>query len=150
MPQCSYLVCISNYQFNLGVKGQGQVKTNSVIRLIIWIPLEGVHIWHKDCLWGVDYNIGFLSPLCHWCQKTRSLILTISLWLVMRTPPSFIDQWCSYLSQLLLLVCVYKVLYISPMWPWSQRLIRICLTVACFWQRCFIFCRIIANMKIEH
>ena len=29
--------------------------------------------------------------------------------------------------------CVnYKVRYISPLWPWSQRLIRICLTVACF------------------
>ena len=33
---------------------------------------EGVHIWHNDCLWGVEYNIGFFSPLCHVCQKTRS------------------------------------------------------------------------------
>ena len=30
MPRCSYLVCISNYQFNLGVKGQGQIKTKIV------------------------------------------------------------------------------------------------------------------------
>ena len=37
---------------------------------------KGVHIWHNDCLWGVDYNIGFLSPLCHWCQRTRSNIIT--------------------------------------------------------------------------
>ena len=63
---------------------------------------EGVHIWRNDGLWGVDYNIGFLSPLCHFCQKTRSNILTISLWLVTRTPPSFFDQGCSYLAQSLL------------------------------------------------
>ena len=50
-------------------------------------------------------NIGVLSPLCHWCQKTRSNILTISLLLVTRTPPSFFDQWCSCLAQLLLMVC---------------------------------------------
>ena len=50
MPRCSYLVCISNYQFNLGVKGQGQINTKSVIRLITLTPLEGVHIWHNDCL----------------------------------------------------------------------------------------------------
>ena len=110
-----------------------------LLTFITWTPLDGFHIWHNDCLWGVDYNIGFLSPLCHWCQKTRSHILTISLWLVMRTPPSFFDQWYSYLAQLLLSVCDYKVRYISPIWPWSERLIRICLTVVCFWQRCFIF-----------
>ena len=53
---------------------------------------EGVHIWHNDRLLCVDYNISFLSPLCHWCQTTRSNILTISLWLAMRTRPSFFDQ----------------------------------------------------------
>ena len=108
---------------------------------------QSVHIWHNDCLWGVDYNVGFLSPLCHWCQKTRSNILTIILWLVTRTSPSFfltsgVHTWHNYC-----LWCVnYKVRYISPLWPWSQRLIRICLTVACFWQRCFIFCRIIDKL----
>ena len=55
--------------------------------------------------WGVDYNIGFLSPLCHWCQKTRSNILTISLCLFTQTPLSFFDQWWSCLAQLLLMVC---------------------------------------------
>ena len=65
---------------------------------------EGVHIWHNDCLWGVEYNIGFLSPLCHWCQK-QGHIITISLWLVTPTPPSLFDQGCSYLAQLLLMVC---------------------------------------------
>ena len=36
MPRCSYLpmVCISTYQYDLGVKGQGQIKTKAVIRLI--------------------------------------------------------------------------------------------------------------------
>ena len=77
----------------------------------------GVHIWHNDCLWGVDYNVGFLSPLCHWCQKTRPNILTISLWLVMQTPPSFFDlQGCSYLSQLLLRVFkLQSMLHITAM-----------------------------------
>ena len=93
-------MCISNYQnFNLGVKGQGQIKTKSEIPLITLTPFisttEGVYILLNDCLWGVDYNIGVLSPLYHWCQKTRSNILTTSLWLVTRTPPSFFDQWCS-------------------------------------------------------
>ena len=36
MPRCSYLhmVWISNYQYNFGVKGQGEIKIKSVIRLI--------------------------------------------------------------------------------------------------------------------
>ena len=36
MPRCSYLhmVCISTYQYNPGVKGQGQIMTKAVIRLI--------------------------------------------------------------------------------------------------------------------
>ena len=42
MYRCSYLpmVGISNYQYNLGVKGQDQIKTKSVIRLITWTPLS--------------------------------------------------------------------------------------------------------------
>ena len=43
---------------------------------------EGVHIWLNDCLWGVDYNIGVLSPLYHLVSKDKIKILTISLWLV--------------------------------------------------------------------
>ena len=62
---------------------------------------EGVHIWHNDCLWCVDYNVGFLSPVCHWCQKTRSNILTISLWLVTRTPPSFFGPMVFILSTII-------------------------------------------------
>ena len=77
---------------------------------------EGVHIWHSDCLWGVDYNVGFLSPLCRWCQKTRSNIPTISLWLVTRTPPSLFDQGCSYLAQILLMMCkLQSMLHITAM-----------------------------------
>ena len=36
MARCSYLpmVWISNYQYNFGVKGQGEIKTKSVIQLI--------------------------------------------------------------------------------------------------------------------
>ena len=34
MTRYSYLVFISNYKFNFGVKGQGQIKTKSVKRLI--------------------------------------------------------------------------------------------------------------------
>ena len=82
---------------------------------------EGVQIWQNDCLWGVDYNVGFLSPLCYWCQKTRSNILTISLWLVTRTPPLFFDQGCSYLAQLLLMMCkLQSMLHITAMAPKSK------------------------------
>ena len=77
---------------------------------------EGVHILLNDCLRGVDYNIGVLSLLCHWCQKARSNILAISLWLATRTPPSFFDQWCSNLAQLMLMVCkLQSTLHITPM-----------------------------------
>ena len=66
---------------------------------------------------GLDYNIGVLSPFYYWCQKTRSNIPTISLWLVTRTPPSFFfDQGYSYLAQLLLMVCKLKsTLHITAM-----------------------------------
>ena len=77
---------------------------------------DGVHILLNDCLWGVDYNIGVLLPLCHRCQKTKSNILTISLWLVTRAPRSFFDQWCSNLAQLLLMVCkLQSTLHIAAM-----------------------------------
>ena len=77
---------------------------------------ESVHIWHNNCLWGVDYTIGVLSPLCLWCQATWSNILTIKIWLVKRTAPSFVDQWCSYLAQLLLMVCkLQSTLHITAM-----------------------------------
>ena len=72
MPRCLYLpmVCISNYQYNLGVKGQGQIKTKIChmtrnMNSSFISATEGVHIWNNYCVWGVDYNIGFLSPLCH-------------------------------------------------------------------------------------
>ena len=75
---------ISKYQYNLGVKGQGKIMPKSVISThnmnsSFISTIEGVQIWHNDCLWGVDYNIDVLSMLCHWCQKTKSNILTISL-----------------------------------------------------------------------
>ena len=42
MSRCSYLsmACFFNYQFILGVKGQGQIKTKSLIRLITRTPLS--------------------------------------------------------------------------------------------------------------
>ena len=145
MHRCSFLpmVCISTYQYNLGVKGQGQNKTKSCntthnmnssfistthnmnssfistthnMNSSFISTTLSVHIWHNNCLWGVDNNVGFYSPLCHWCQKTRSNKLTISLWLVTRTPTSFFDQGCSYLAQLLLMVCkLQSTLHITAM-----------------------------------
>ena len=79
-----------NLSIYFGVKGQGQIKTTHNMNFSFISTTKGVHIWHNDCLWCVDYNVGFLSPLGHWCQKTRSNILTISILLVTRTPPSFL------------------------------------------------------------
>ena len=76
---------------------------------------EGVHKWHNDCLWGVEYSIGFLLSLCHWCQKTRSHNYN-HLWRVTPAPPSLFDQGCSYLAQLLLMVCkLQSTLHITAM-----------------------------------
>ena len=92
MPRCSYLpmACFSNYQYNLGVKGQVKLRHNLLCDSSFISTTESVHIWHNDFLLGVDYNIGVLSPLCHLCQKTRSNIFTISQVLVTRTSPSFV------------------------------------------------------------
>ena len=47
---------------------------------------------------------------------TKSNIHTISLWLVTRTPPSFFDTGCSYLAQVLLMVCkLQSTLHITSM-----------------------------------
>ena len=76
---------------------------------------EGVHAWHNDCLWCVEYNLGFLSPLWH-CVKRQGHTITISLWLVTPTPPSLFDQGYSYLAQLLLMVCkLQSTLHITAM-----------------------------------
>ena len=48
--------------------------------------------------------------------ESRSNILTISLWLVTRTPLSFIEYGCFFLAQLLLMVCsLHKKLQITAM-----------------------------------
>ena len=36
--------------FKFGVKGQDQIKTKYVIRLITRTTTKGVHIWHNNCL----------------------------------------------------------------------------------------------------
>ena len=41
---------VSNY--HLGVNGRCQINATLLLFLI-----EGVPIWHNDCLWCVDYNI---------------------------------------------------------------------------------------------
>ena len=114
------MVGVSNYQYNLGVKGQGQIQTKSVIRLITWIPLSylrpRVFIYGTMVVYGeVDYNISFLLPLYPWCQKTRSNTVTIIWLLVMRIPSSCFDQGCSYLAQLLLMVCKLQIMSNSGM-----------------------------------
>ena len=53
--------------------------------------MEGVHIWHNDCLWSVDNNEGFRSPIIHWSEKLRSNILKICL-AAHNTNPSFVME----------------------------------------------------------
>ena len=80
----------------------------------------------------MDYNIGFWRLLRHLSQRSISNILTNSLWLVTPTPFSFFDCSCLYLAQLLLMVCRLQKSYRSPLWPWDQGLIKICLICVCF------------------
>ena len=51
---------ISNHQYDLAVKGQGQINIKFVLQLLTQtyfnLLTEGVHIWHNECLWFVDYN----------------------------------------------------------------------------------------------
>ena len=122
MPRCSYLPMVYIQLINIilelkvEVKKRKKLNTTHNMNSSFISTTQSVHIWHNDCLWGVDYNVCFLSPLCHWCQKTRSNILTIRLWLVTRAPPSLFDQLCSYLAQLLLMVCkLQSKLHITAM-----------------------------------
>ena len=122
MPRCSYLPMVYIQLINIilelkvEVKLRKKLNTTHNMNSSFISTTQSVHIWHNDCLWGVDYNVCFLSPLCHWCQKTRSNILTIRLWLVTRAPPSLFDQLCSYLAQLLLMVCkLQSKLHITAM-----------------------------------
>ena len=86
------MVCISNLELKVKVKLNKICNTTHDMNSSFISTTKGVHIWHNDCLFGVDYNIGSLSPPCIWCQKTMSNILTISLWLVTRSPPSFLTK----------------------------------------------------------
>ena len=131
MPRCSYLpiLCITNYQYNFGVEGQGQIKTKSVIRLITRTPISCLRA--RVFIYGtmIEYGAWFLITALLLVSKDEVKYLYNQF---MACCPSLFDQGCSYFAQLLLMVCNYKVRYISPIWPWSQGLIRICLTVACF------------------
>ena len=76
---------------------------------------EGVHIWHKDCLWGVDYNIGVLSPLLALVSKDK-VKYTYNQFMACYAIFFIFDQWCSYLAQLLLMVCkLQSTLHITAM-----------------------------------
>ena len=66
------------------------------------------------------------------------------LLLVTRTPPSFFDQWCSCLAQLMLMVCkLQSTLHITAVAVLESVLQWHILT------ELFIFCRINANMTFE-
>ena len=57
-----------------------------------------------------------ITALSFGVKRQGHYILTISLWLVTRTPPSFFDQWCSNLAQFLLMVCkLQSTLHITAM-----------------------------------
>ena len=133
MPRCSYLptVCISNYQYNLGVKSQGQIKTKSVIRLIFISTTEGVHIWYNDCHVCRLQHM-FLITALPLVSKDKSKY-TYNQFMAYYANFSFIFyQWFSYLAQLLLMVCkLQSTLHIIAM-TLESKVIRICLTVVCF------------------
>ena len=76
---------------------------------------EGVHIWHNDCLWCVDYNVGVTAmPL----ESKEKVKYTYNQFMTCYANSSiiFFYQWCSYLAQLLLMVCkLQSTLHITAM-----------------------------------
>ena len=77
---------------------------------------KGVHKWHNDCLFGVDYNIGSLSQPCFLVSKNK-VKDTNNQFMACYAISSFIfDQGCSYLAQLFLMVCkLLSTLHITVM-----------------------------------
>ena len=66
---------------------------------------ECVHTWRNDCQWCENYNIGFTSPIQPWSQRLRSNKLIICFVSCSANSPLIFDRGCSYLAQLLLMVC---------------------------------------------
>ena len=55
-----YVLRISGHRYDLGVKDQGQIYLKYVLPLVkrlLYILTEGVHILHNDCLWFVGETI---------------------------------------------------------------------------------------------
>ena len=54
-------------RYDLEVKEQGHIFLQSVLLIVTQIFLSiqdrGAHIWHNNCMWRVDYNKGFRSPI---------------------------------------------------------------------------------------
>ena len=69
--------------------------------------IEGVHIWHNDCLLQRRFLITALQLVSKDKVKyTYNQFMTLS----------FFDQGCSYLAQLLLMVCkLQSMLHITAM-----------------------------------
>ena len=37
--------------------------------------MEGIHLWHNDCLWCVDYSEGYGSPHRFKSQRSSNILL---------------------------------------------------------------------------
>ena len=77
---------------------------------------DSVHIWLNDCLWGVDYNRGVLSPLCNLVSKDKIKYTNYQFMACYANSSFIFDQWCSNLAQLLHMVCkLQSTLHITAM-----------------------------------
>ena len=58
---------VSDHQYDFRGNSQSHINLESVLWLVLRVPLlvltKDVHIWSTDCLWCVDYNEGFISPI---------------------------------------------------------------------------------------
>ena len=54
------MVCISNLELKVKVKLNKICNTTHNMNSFFISTTKGVHIWHNDWLFGVDYNIGSL------------------------------------------------------------------------------------------
>ena len=134
------------------------------VQLTTWTLInltEGVHTWRSDCIWWVGNNIGFWS--LKWPCSQRSIICQIFLKSVLcfvkRNLLSFFTEgvhiyhnhclWCvNYKdnrshSGLEVDGKVWSQIYLESLTAHNIN------SSSNFWQRCFIFCTVIANMTFK-
>ena len=127
---------VSDQSYDFRVKGQGQqIYLKSVLwcgtRDFFHFLTEGDRIWHKYCLWCVDYKDGLRSSIWPWSQGSGSNMPKLCL-TVHNANSSFIFWWCSYLARWRLIMCRWQwrfhITYMTFETMSRSNILSICLT----------------------